>query len=344
MTEAAQAVQAGDATASTEIAAPENVIPQGESLDLPAEPTENTESAVMEEMKAEEDDGIELPELSDQQMAKLLRKAKIKHKVDGEEVEIDIESLKKAYGLDKVATKRLQEAGELKKTALQQAQQAAKDALAQHLDGWKKDPRQALDTLERLGVDTRQLAKDMVWEEIQDSKKTPEQRELEALRRYKDEQDQMAKAQEEAAKAEKLKADNKVYENNIQDLVMETLKVGKFKPTAISVARISEIMQHHIRAKNEVPSPEVIAAKVRRWYDQDITDFTDVGEKYSIDDVKAIYERLPKTTQQGFKKLLIEEAQATKAAKLQASQRLPEQQSKSKKKKIGVDDFFKQFE
>lgn len=333
MSETAQATAevAGDSTA-TEGQTPDSVIAHGEALDQPATETENNETEITKQAKAE--DEVEVPELTEAQINAIIRKAKYKAKVDGEELELDYDTLMKDFGTTKAATKRFQEASELAKTAKQK-----EDALAQFLNSAKENPRTIFELAQRLGHDPKQLAKDLVWEEIQYEKLSPVERELletkkrlEAYEREKTEAEEARKVQEQQQLA-------KQYEQEIETDVQDVLKVGKFKPSKEIVARIAEVYQHWFRAHGKKATTEQVVTKVRQWIDQDLASELTVE---SDDQVGALIGRLPKTTLQALKKHFIKEAQATKAAKMTASMNGTTEPSAPKKtKKIGINDYFK---
>lgn len=318
MTETAQGAPAAEATSSTEPNGDQPLNLGGESLDSPAEPTENSESAIMKE-DAEAD-----PKLSPQQIERLLKSHKFKVSVDGEDAELGYDDLIKVRGLEKSYTRKFQEISQ------------EKDALSQFLSSAKENPRMVFDLATKLGHDPKQLAKDLIWEEIQYEKMSPVEKELLAERREKQALTEKLKKYTETEEQTKKQALSSRYEQEIEQDVMSALKLSKLKPTPKTVARIAEVFQHGFRANGQRLTPEQAAKIVRQTTDQDFSDFAEntSGEEF--------YERLPKTTQKAIKDYLIKKAQGSQTAKLQASHNGTTKESKpSKSKKIGMNDFFK---
>lgn len=123
------------------------------------------------------------------------RKKKLKLKVDGEEYDEDIdfdneEDLIKKLQYSKVAQKRMSEKAQLEKE------------VENFLTELRKNPRKVLSD-PRIGVDIKQLAASMIEEEIENSKKSPDQLEREKLQaRLQELEDERKKEKEDAQKRE----------------------------------------------------------------------------------------------------------------------------------------------
>lgn len=128
-----------------------------------------------------------------QQAAKVLKKLTLK--IDGEEIEEeydpdDQEYMTRQLQLAKVAQKRMQEFASLQKDVV---------AFVQEL---KKNPRKALSD-PAIGLDVKQLAAQIIEEEIAESKKSPEQIEKEKLQaELQAMKDEREREKQEAQKSE----------------------------------------------------------------------------------------------------------------------------------------------
>lgn len=155
-------------------------------------------------------------------------------KVDGHEMDVDEDELKKGYQLSKAAHKRMQEAA---------AERKRLEPFAQLLSNVRDNPKQAFDLLEQLGVSKQQI-RDLVFgqagELMEYEMLSPEQREAMELKR---EVERYKKAEAEAKRAEELRAQNEQFnqaciaiENDFCDFV-EALPE---KPDAYTLAKIAD--------------------------------------------------------------------------------------------------------
>lgn len=132
---------------------------ESQEQDLEASESEQSQ----EEVKAEEQKA--------QEIKKQLKKLKLK--VDGEELEEefdpdDEEYMRKQLQLAKVAQKRMAHSSQLEKE------------IRHFVDELRKNPRRVLSD-PKLGIDLKKIAAEMIEEEIENSRKSPEQLEKEKL-------------------------------------------------------------------------------------------------------------------------------------------------------------------
>lgn len=133
-------------------------------------------------------DEVALPELTPQQIEKLLTTIKRKVKVDGAELEVPLAELETDYQLKAASHKKLREAAALRKEA-----EAAVAKL-------KADPRRAL---RELGVDVRKLSEDELSEALAEEMMSPAEKAL----RDREKAIAEREARIEAAEAERKEAE-----------------------------------------------------------------------------------------------------------------------------------------
>lgn len=172
------------ATDGIEVAPPANSVP--------TTATENASPAVALTPEAVAD---ALPSLTPAQIEQVLATVKRRVKVDGEERELSVADLEKDYQKREASDKRFREASELR------------SKLTEYLVAAKQNPRAIFDFLAKEGGhDPRQVAEDLLAEELQREMMSPEERELSATRTQLQQlQQQIASEKATAEQAERTK-------------------------------------------------------------------------------------------------------------------------------------------
>lgn len=169
------------------------------------------------------------PEQSSQETVKeaaaeALRKYKLK--VDGEEVEVDENELKRGYAHQRAANKLFQEGKNLRKQS--------EDFVAM-----MKDPKKFFETAQKLGHDPRELAEKYLAAQLEDELMDPKDKEIRQLRTEKEENERIKseeKAKEDAKVAETLKAK---YSKEYQETFIAALESSGLPPTKPMVGRMA---------------------------------------------------------------------------------------------------------
>jgi hypothetical protein len=193
---------------------------------------------------AEQDlQGVE-SELQDQseqkkQTAEQKALAKFKVKVDGEELEVDENELKRSYAHAKAAAKRMEEAAEMRKAYQRQIQIA--EGFEKWIDNVKNNPEAVFGLLEQLGVDPDELAMRRAAERLKYEYMDEDQRRAydneRELRRYKEMEQKQAELQRQQAEQQFLAKARESVESEFVDFFTEQ----GIKPTAGMLARIAEL-------------------------------------------------------------------------------------------------------
>lgn len=152
---------------------------------------------------------------------------KHKLKIDGEELEVDEEELKRGYSTQSAAQRRMREAAEERKKANDIVSTLGRDTKA---------------ALKAAGVDPYEFAKKILSEELEDSLLSDEDKELRDFRKEKTEREESKKA----AEAEKEAARNAVERSQaaefIESEIVEAVQASGMKPTPKLLARIAEYL------------------------------------------------------------------------------------------------------
>lgn len=228
---------------------PSNVDTQVESSEI-----ETVETQENEELEAQDSPDVE----SEQEEApKPSNKRKFKIKVDGEEIEEEIdldneEELRKHLQLSKAAMKRMSEAAKAQKQA---------EMFIQKL---KTNPREVLEN-PNLGVDFRQIAEEYLYEQLQRESMTPEeieyQEKMKRLEQYekaeqenktKAEQDRVAKMQEH-------------YAEEYDKKITQALAESNLPKTASTVKRMAQLLSKNIDLGLDL-DPSDLVEEVRKSY------------------------------------------------------------------------------
>lgn len=242
---------------------------------------------------------------------------KLKLKIDGVESEHDEAEVIRLAQEGKLSTKRLQEAAQIKKQA-------------EALIARAKNPEQLAELFQELGIDVDSWSEQRVWQKIQESELTPEQKEqrkIDAeLKKYRDKE---AKEKADADTAEDT-ALQQHYEVDFEKKIISALDIGglptKGKAGREVVRRMANYML--VAAQNNLDlEPKDLVAQVRRdlneehraMYDDAPEDLLNellgpAGKRLREADVK----KLKTTQQQAFSKptSATREAAANKPVKL----------------------------
>ena len=191
---------------------------------------EGQEENAQDEVSAEANAEAAKKETKEQKAAK--KKYKIKVDKAEEELEFDPnndEEVTKHLQMSRAASKRMQEAAELRKIALE------------FIDDLKKNPRKVLAD-PSIGVDIKKLAQEIMNDEMKEMEKSPEQREREKLQKELEEYKNKAKEQEEAYKKAEFERLQAEHERVLESEISAALDIGGVPKTPRTVARMAEMM------------------------------------------------------------------------------------------------------
>lgn len=177
-------------------------------------------------------------------------------KVDGQDLELDIEELKKGYQLASSSTKRFQEASQQMKQ-MQELMELAKanpEALFEHL-----------------GLDPIKFSEDKLLAKLEEDSLSPEQKEHRALKRELDKyKTQETKNKEAAAKVQQEK-DFAAAADAVDKEIMDALTKSGAVPSAKLIANIAEYMMTGLSAEQALAKADKFFrdTKYERWETMD---------------------------------------------------------------------------
>jgi hypothetical protein len=184
------------------------------------------------------------------------RAAKHKVKVDGQEMEVDYDTLLKDYQTSKAAQQRFNEAAQTRKQA------------EEILQLFKQDPRKAL-THPSIGVDLNSFAQQILAEQIEEAMLSPEQREARDMKKKLSIYEQQEQQQRERVKAEQEEQLRVTAESELSSTVMTALQSGGLPNTPATVTRIATYMYQAYQQGFEA-TPEQIINHVKNGYMDDV--------------------------------------------------------------------------
>lgn len=181
-------------------------------------------------------------------------KKKYKIKVDKNEEEVEFDSdneeeVKKHLQMSRASSKRMQEAAEVRKAAID------------FIDELKKNPRKVLSD-PNIGVDLKKFAEEIINDHIKELEKSPEQREKEALTAELEKLRKDSKEKEEAAKKSEFERLQLQQEHELSSQIEAALDVGGLPKHPRTVKAMAEMMM--IALQNDIDlSPQDIAPIIK---------------------------------------------------------------------------------
>jgi hypothetical protein len=201
------------------------------------------------------DADVSLSKEEKKEAKKRLKQLEIKYNGKTEKVDLPFE-------IDEEHAEYMRTKLQKEKLATQKAQEYAaleRDIMA-FFQELKKDPRKALSN-PAYGVDLKKIAADMIEEELANAQKTPEQLELEQLKREKAERDEELKRQKEEYEAYQKQQEIEKIANQWDKEMAKALETYKIPSEPYAVKKMAEYMAAEIK-KGFAPDMQNIAQKV----------------------------------------------------------------------------------
>lgn len=289
-------------------------VEENEDIDInEEEDVEVVDEEVVDEDTVVEDDEEVIDEDSEEKEEEPEPK-KFKVKVDGVESEVDEAELIKGYQLEQAARKRLTEASKQMKTL--------EDAL-------RVGREEPLQLLEWLGLEPEKFIKEYVMNKVEESKLSPEQRELRQLRKEKERIDaERQEAEKQRQEAERQKHFQETGDA-LEDEILEAL--GNMKANKHMIAQVANIMLVGLNQGKTISAKEAVARI------QNDTQSL-LNSALESDDVDKFINSLPREARSRLQKALAKQHIAKQ--KVTATSRHSDKSSKKKLKRSGFDDLF----
>jgi hypothetical protein len=154
-----------------------------------------------------------------------IRKHKLK--VDGQEIEVDDEELKRGYGLQKVSTKRMQEGLAAKKQA-------------EEFISMMKDKGKLFNAIQKLGHDPRKVAEEYLAEQLRDEMMDPREKELRDTKAELKRLQSLDEEQKKALEDKRIAVLRDKFSKDYNDQFVEALKASSLPPTKETVAEMAK--------------------------------------------------------------------------------------------------------
>lgn len=216
--------------------------------------------------------------------------------VDGEEMQVDLETLKKDYQLAQASHKRFQQAAEIQKQN-QQLQQVLAQA--------KRDPSGFMNWL---GIDPKGFSEEYLIAQLEEEMMSPEERKISEyereLQRYKAQEEREAQQRKQAEMDALTKQAAEQIDNEIADALQDLGYGVDNPPPARVIARIADYMLAGLDSKGEQLSAKNAYARVKKDYEQDIIDLVDSLE------AEKLVEFLPKSVLDKIRKYDVQQAKS----------------------------------
>jgi hypothetical protein len=216
-------------------------------IDALAESEEQSEEGLETQEEGEQSEQVKIAEKQAAKKTEELKKEikKYKLKIDGSEEEVSEDELIKRAQLNSAAQKRMQEAAQIRKEAVQLIQM-----LKENPESVLSDPS--------IGVDVIKFAQNILSRQLEEEQKSPEVREKERLEKEVQKYREELKKKEETAQKEALERrmleQERVLETEIQD-AFEEIKLPK-KPAYLK--KMSEIMLSFLDRNQEISAKDAL--------------------------------------------------------------------------------------
>lgn len=161
---------------------------------------------------------------------------KYKLKVDGEEIEVDEDELKRGYSHRKAASKVYQEGVLARKQA-------------EEFISMMKDPQKFYETAKKLGHDPRKLAEEYLVRELEDELMDPKEKELKTTKAKLEEYEAEKQRQKEAEEKQRNEALKAKYQQEYSEQFVDALKNIDLPPTKEMVAKMARYIARAAQLK-----------------------------------------------------------------------------------------------
>ena len=174
--------------------------------------------------------------------------------VDGQELDVDENELRRGYAHNRAASKRMEEAAMARKEAVEAIKLL------------KENPKAAM---EQLGLSPRQFAEMIINEELSDAMLSPEQKELRSYKQKVEQFENERRQAQQTYEQQQMEAEINRQAESIQGEIINVLDSAGLPKTERTVGRIIYYMQSAIEAGYNV-SPKDVIDQVKQDYRYDI--------------------------------------------------------------------------
>lgn len=293
------------------------------------EAVEAAESAIAE-MEAEDTSDESADDESAEEVEQPAPVSKYKVKIDGQEVELGLDDLKKYASMGKAAQKRMEEAANVRKE-----NDTLKKEIQTFFEMLKSDPLSILQD-DSLGLDVKKLAEEVMNKEIERAKKSPEQLEIERLQKELEGKNKREKELEDNKKRSEYEKMQNEAAASIEKDILEALETKELPKSPYVMNRMIGMM--HLAAKEgiKLTAKDVLPIVKKQIHE----DFKNVSGLMPEEQLEAI---LGEDKVKALRKRYLAKVKQTQSAKDIKSTGGDVQSSNNQKSKQAVNarDFFK---
>jgi hypothetical protein len=174
--------------------------------------------------------------------------------VDGQDMEVDEDELRRGYQHAKAASKRFEEAAMTRKEA------------ETVIRMFKENPREAF---KALGQDARKFAESVIQDELSEAMLSPEQKELRDYKRKVEKYESESRLAKETYDKEQMESEIARQSEAIQTQIIDTLGTAGLPKTERTVSRMVYYMQSALAAGYNV-APADVVDQVKKDYQYDM--------------------------------------------------------------------------
>lgn len=179
-----------------------------------------------------------------------------KLKANGKEIELTLEELQTWAQKGMGANQKFQEAARMR------------EQMQKIMQMIKTNPRAILED-PRIGVDIKKLAEDVLWEQVQREKMTPEQRELQETKKKLEEFEKQNKELESRTKTEKFNQEVEHFSKKLGEDIQNVLQTSNVPKTQFTVKRMAFYMQEALKRGVDLSAKDVVGI-VHNEYQQNV--------------------------------------------------------------------------
>lgn len=252
--------------------------------------------------------------------------SKFKVPVDGQEIEVDLDELKRGYSHSRAAAKRMQEAAEIRKREENRRRAAAEGKL-----DWLTD--YGLDEDKLLSYAEKKLLSKIEFESLPEHEKK--------LRQTQQEKEELERKLSELSDRQRAELEAKTLEaatREIDDEISQVVKSFQGKPTPRLIRRIAEAMYSSLE-RGEAPLPAAKALeKAKKSLSEDVTEYLNVQSPDEL--IKS----LSKSQLQALRNHFVNEAKSQAPFARYKGSEQGDQKAGRERKRMNTDEYFKTLE
>lgn len=228
----------------------ESVEPTEVGVEESAEVVESTEGVPSDGVEVQsEEESSEEPETTEESSDEPEKLYEVK--VDGESFQVTLDEMMKSFQLGSSAHKKFQEAAQLRKEAKVLQDQLVVNPIEAAIKAGASP--QAL----------RELMESYLYEQIKYDEMSPEEKELQELRKFKESQEQERVEREKQSRQAQIEQETQYHAEQLQAEYTAALEKSSVPATENAISRIAQIQLDAANAGYDIPVEQAVGAYVK---------------------------------------------------------------------------------